>query len=161
MLHEFIVEQRLVIIERTQLRVKNRTWPSVSADELEFGVPLFLTQLSETLRLEATAEPFPEREIQTDGGRHGAELMSRGYSIAQVVQDYGDICQVITELAVETNFAITAEAQSPPRSFRRSITAWTSALPARSPSMRGSHGRSTRPRRSNGSATPRTRRATS
>ncbi|MDP2321526.1 MAG: sensor histidine kinase [Acidobacteriota bacterium] len=109
MLHEFIVEQRPVIIERTRLRVKNRTWPSVSADELEFGVPLFLTQLAETLRLEATAEPFPEGEIQSDGERHGAEMMSRGYSIAQVVQDYGDICQVVTELAVESHLPITAE----------------------------------------------------
>jgi signal transduction histidine kinase len=70
---------------------------------------LFLTQLAATLRLEATPEPFPEGEIQSDGERHGAELMGRGYSIAQVVQDYGDMCQVITELAVETNFPITAE----------------------------------------------------
>ena len=54
MLHKFIDDQRSEIIERTRRRVKSRTWPSVSADELEFGVPLFLTQLSETLRLEST-----------------------------------------------------------------------------------------------------------
>ncbi len=109
MLHEFIVAQREAIIERTRARVQRRAWPSVSVDELEHGVPLFLTQLSETLRLEATAAPFPEGDIDTDAARHGAEMLSRGFSVAQVVQDYGDICQVVTELAVETRSAISAE----------------------------------------------------
>jgi len=109
MLHEFIVDQRPAIIERTRLRLKTRTWPSVSDDELEHGVPLFLTQLSETLRLESTSEPFPPNDIDQTAARHGAEMLSQGYSIAQVVQDYGDICQVITELAVETHSPITSE----------------------------------------------------
>ncbi|MGE3491221.1 MAG: sensor histidine kinase [Vicinamibacterales bacterium] len=109
MLHEFIVLQRDVIIERTRARVRRRTWPSVSADELEFGVPLFLTQLSETLRRESTAAPFPEGDIDANAAQHGAEMLSRGYSVAQVVQDYGDICQVVTELAVEAQLPITAE----------------------------------------------------
>jgi len=109
MLHEFIVAQRDVIVEKTRARMKRRIWPSVSNDELEFGVPLFLTQLSETLRRESTAMPFPEGEIDSDGGRHGAEMLSRGYSIAQVVQDYGDICQAVTELAVETQTPIAAD----------------------------------------------------
>jgi len=109
MLHEFIVAQREVIIERTRARVEKRAWPSVSVDELDYGVPLFLTQLSETLRRESTPSPFPEREIDGDAGRHGAEMLSRGYSVAQVVQDYGDICQVITEMALETGSLMTSE----------------------------------------------------
>ena len=43
----------------------SRPWPSVSTDELEYGVPLFLTQLSETLRLEATDTPFPAGAVGT------------------------------------------------------------------------------------------------
>jgi signal transduction histidine kinase len=109
MLHEFIVAQRSAIIERTRSRVQGRAWPSVSIDELEHGVPLFLTQLSETLRLESTTSPFPTTDIDHTAARHGAEMLSRGYSVAQVVQDYGDICQVVTELAVETGSAITSE----------------------------------------------------
>lgn len=109
MLHEFIVAQREAIIERTRARVQRRTWPSVSVDELEHGVPLFLTQLSETLRRESTTAPFPAGDIDTTAAHHGAEMLSRGYSIAQVVQDYGDICQVITELAVEIHSPITGE----------------------------------------------------
>ncbi len=89
--------------------MQSRAWPSVSVDELEHGVPLFLTQLSETLRLESTSAPFPPNDIDQTAARHGAEMLSRGYSISQVVQDYGDICQVITALAVETHSPITAE----------------------------------------------------
>ncbi len=32
---------------------------------------------------------------------HGKELLELGYSVDQVVHDYGDICQAITDLAVE------------------------------------------------------------
>ena len=50
MLHEFIDLNRDAIIARTRDRVRSRPWPSVAPGELEHGVPLFLTQLAETLR---------------------------------------------------------------------------------------------------------------
>jgi len=109
MLQDFIVAQRDTIIERARVRVRGRAWPSVSSAELEFGVPLFLTQLTETLRLESSGEPFPSGNIGSSATQHGAELLGQGYSVAQVVQDYGDICQVVTALAVETRTPITSE----------------------------------------------------
>ena len=63
MLFEFIVANREDIIRRTGERVRGRAWPSVSSREIEHGVPLFLTQLSETLRSEATATPFSSDAI--------------------------------------------------------------------------------------------------
>ncbi|MDP3718931.1 MAG: ATP-binding protein [Acidobacteriota bacterium] len=109
MLHDFIIAQRQTIIERARARVQKRTWPSVSSQELEFGVPLFLTQLTETLRLESTGEPFLPGDICNTATHHGAEMTGHGYSISQVVQDYGDICQVVTELAMESRMPITNE----------------------------------------------------
>lgn len=109
MLHQFIVANRDVIIERTRHRVQGRPWPSVSTKELEHGVPLFLTQLAETLRLESTSVPFPTGAIGNSASQHGGELLGLGFSVAQVVQDYGDICQAITELALETHAPITTE----------------------------------------------------
>jgi signal transduction histidine kinase len=41
--------------------------------------------------------------------QHGAELSAAGFSVAQVVHDYGDICQTITEIAVEQHAPITVE----------------------------------------------------
>ena len=41
--------------------------------------------------------------------RHGRDLLARGFTVSQVVHDYGDICQAVTELAVEQNAPITTE----------------------------------------------------
>jgi signal transduction histidine kinase len=109
MLHEFIAVNRDAIITRTGERVRNRQWPSVAVGELEYGVPQFLTQLSETLRLEATATPFPGDAITATAARHGADLLRLGFSVSQVVNDYGDICQAITALAVEQQSPITVD----------------------------------------------------
>jgi signal transduction histidine kinase len=109
MLYEFITMHRAAIQARTTDRVRGRPWPSISRDELEHGVPLFLTQLSETLRFEGTETPFSDDAIGNTAARHGAELLAAGFSVAQVVHDYGDICQAITEIAVEQRAPITVE----------------------------------------------------
>jgi signal transduction histidine kinase len=40
-------------------------------------------------------------EIGVTAARHGHELLQRGFTVDQVVHDYGDLCQAITELAFE------------------------------------------------------------
>ena len=72
-------------------------------------MPLFLTQLAETLRLEATDTPFPAGAIGSTAARHGEALSEAGFTVSQVVQDYGDICQAITEVALEQQAPITVE----------------------------------------------------
>src|SRR3954462_9301313 len=64
MLHEFITMYQDAIVVRTRQKLTNRPWPLTSTSELEHGVPRFLAQLSETLRLEQTAAPF-----EPGGGR--------------------------------------------------------------------------------------------
>ena len=109
MLFEFIVLNREDIVNRTRKKVRERAWPSVSDHEIEHGVPLFLTQLADTLRLETTPQPFSSDAIGSTATQHGAELLAAGFSVAQVVHDYGDICQVITEIAIEQHAPITVE----------------------------------------------------
>jgi signal transduction histidine kinase len=109
MLFEFIALNREDIVTRTRNRVRGRAWPSVSDQEIEHGVPLFLTQLADTLRLEMTAEPFSSDAVGVTATRHGAELLAAGFNVAQVVHDYGDICQAITEIAIEQHAPITVE----------------------------------------------------
>jgi len=81
-------------------------------------VPLFLQQLINTLcdeylahaRRFAKAEPaVPGAAISRGASRHGAELLRQGYSVDQVVRDYGDVCQAVTEMAIEQKAAITTE----------------------------------------------------
>jgi signal transduction histidine kinase len=109
MLHEFIEMNRDLIISRTRDRVRGRPWPSVATGELEHGVPLFLTQLAETLRLETTSSPYPDDAIGATAARHGGNLLQLGFTLSQVVHDYGDICQAITALAVEQHAPISVE----------------------------------------------------
>jgi hypothetical protein len=98
MLHRSVSANRDELLARTRAKVSSRPWPSASAQELENGIPLFLSQLSETLRLEPGRVPFPDDSIGSTAARHGGELLARGYAIWQVVHDYGDVCQAITEL---------------------------------------------------------------
>jgi signal transduction histidine kinase len=109
MLHEFITTNRDGIIARTREKLTDRPWPLVSTSELDHGVPLFLTQLTETLRWETTPTPFSQRAIAASAVKHGRELRALGFNISQVVHDYGDICQAITEVAVEHHLPITTE----------------------------------------------------
>jgi signal transduction histidine kinase len=109
MLYEFVTNNREAIISRTQQKLTNRPWPLASTSEMEHGVPLFLTQLSETLRLEATSTPFLTSTMSSSAALHGRDLLALGFSVSQVVHDYGDICQAVTELAVELDAPITTE----------------------------------------------------
>jgi signal transduction histidine kinase len=108
-LYEFITSSKNAILERARSKVMARTFPPSTANELESGLPLFLTQLAETLRLRGTPKPFSPTAIGTSAGKHGLDLLEQGWTIAQVVHDYGDICQAVTEAAVERRLNIRSE----------------------------------------------------
>jgi signal transduction histidine kinase len=110
MLYEFVATYRDAIIARSREKLTARPWPSASAHELENGVPLFLTQLSEKLQSESSGPPPLSRSaLGASATLHGRDLMALGFTVSQVVHDYGDICQAITELAIEQNAPITTE----------------------------------------------------
>jgi signal transduction histidine kinase len=94
--------------------------------DLAFGIPLFLDQLIKTLRVEQSrgGEIGPavsrlvgrvspksscQSEIGTSATLHGRELSAHGFTIDQVVHEYGDLCQVITGLALELDSPIQTE----------------------------------------------------
>lgn len=109
MLHDFIELNRDELVARTSGKAASRPFESRNPQDIEYGVPLFLEQLVGTLRREKTGSPFPPNEIGSSAAKHGRELLGMGFTIAQVVHDYGDICQAITELAIELKAPITAE----------------------------------------------------
>ena len=102
MLHDFIVTHRQEIISRCHAKVAARL-PVANEAEI-YGVPLFLDQLMDVLRLGLGSNPaIAESAIQ-----HGRELLKKGFTVSQVVHDYGDVCQSITQLAIERNAAFSA-----------------------------------------------------
>jgi signal transduction histidine kinase len=108
-LFEFIVNNRSEILALAREKIMARKWPAVSQQELEHGLPLFLTQLTETLRLRSTPQPFSVSAIGTSAAKHGGEALAERFTVAQVVHDYGDLCQAITQSAVEKQQGISAE----------------------------------------------------
>lgn len=109
MLADFVIENRDAIIAVARARVASRTCPEPSAAELENGVPAFLDQLAAALRIAESSEVVDHDQIGSSAGRHGHDLLRLGLTVGQVVHDYGDVCQAITQLAVAQRLPIATE----------------------------------------------------
>ena len=79
--------------------------PPPTEVEIDHGVPVFLDQLVDALRLGLTSSP----EIGSSAVKHGHDLLLQGCTVSQVVHDYGDVCQSITDLALEKNAPISTD----------------------------------------------------
>jgi signal transduction histidine kinase len=115
MMHEFLTENRGELIERCRMKVAQRPAPKATAEELDHGITLFLDQIIKTLKAEESAHAGESQrlsgpasgvdavlsEMGIGAKEHGRELLQHGFTIEQVVHDYGDLCQSVTDLAVE------------------------------------------------------------
>ena len=111
MLHEFLSTHRQEILARTKAKVIARPIPAATQAEI-VGIPLFLDQLIEILRSSGAlgAEAGTRAGAMAQGAAtHGASLLDRGFTVAQVVHDYGGVCQAVTELAEETKAPIAVD----------------------------------------------------
>jgi signal transduction histidine kinase len=106
MLSEFVTANREEIIARCRAKVAARMAPRATELELEHGIPLFLDLLVATLHTKRRAAGS---RVDATATLHGSELLRSGFTIAQVVHDYGDACQAITELAIELAAPITTQ----------------------------------------------------
>jgi signal transduction histidine kinase len=104
-LHEFIAVNQEEIVRRCRAKVATRSIPPSTEREFDHGVPVFLDQLKDALRFGRITSP----EIGKSAGQHGHDLLRQGFTVSQVVHDYGDVCQAITELAVELNASISTD----------------------------------------------------
>jgi hypothetical protein len=102
-LQEFIGINRDELIRRCRSKVAIRSSPPPTEAEIAHGVPLFLAQLVEELR----DGPSETDEITQAAVKHGHELLLQGFTVGQVVHDYGDVCQSVTDLAVELSAPIS------------------------------------------------------
>ena len=113
MLHAFLTANRTALITRCKNKVAERCAPSENLAALEHGVPLFLQLLVEALRLHKNPSDLGSTPVVTEisraAGIHGVDLLLQGYSVEQVVRDYGDVCQSVTELASEQDESISTD----------------------------------------------------
>jgi signal transduction histidine kinase len=115
MMHEFLTANRTELIARCRAKVAQRAPPGLPEKELAHGVSVFLDQLIKTLLVEKTATPMRSRKVSGPSGggkpnlseigesatQHGRELQRHGFTAEEVVHDYGDLCQAISDLAFE------------------------------------------------------------
>src|SRR5688500_17184379 len=106
MLQEFVELHRDELIRRCREKVSRRSLPLPTEAELAHGVPLFLDQLVAALR---SGGEGMNPAIADGALLHGQELLRHGFTVSQVVHDYGDVCQSITELAMELDAPIATE----------------------------------------------------
>ena len=122
MMHNFLSNNRSDLISRCKTKVAQRLKREATEAQLVNGVPLFLDQLIKTLEAEDVDDSAASLRISGPSGgdvvalselgesasAHGKQLLVLGYTVDQVVHDYGDLCQAITDLAFERDapFAI-------------------------------------------------------
>ena len=118
MLSEFLTANHDELIKRCKEKAARRFEPASAPSAPGHGVPLFLLQLGYVLREEASAQFSENAEgpgapsksgIDSAAESRGAELLKHGYTIDQVVHEYGDVCQSVTELAVEKKEPISTD----------------------------------------------------
>lgn len=114
-MHDFLANNHDDLIVRCAEKVARRPKRAATKQQLENGIPMFLDQLTRTLEAEQEGEVGAGTSISGASGgdatrlsemgvsaaAHGKELLKLGYTVDQVVHDYGDLCQAITDLAVE------------------------------------------------------------
>jgi signal transduction histidine kinase len=112
MLHEFLAENRAELERRCMAKGAQRPAPTRGSSDTQFGVPLFIGQLIDTLRDDQAAcvgakSAEHANDIGNTAKQHGTELLRNGFSVDEVVHNYGDLCQAITELALERKMPIS------------------------------------------------------
>jgi hypothetical protein len=104
-LGEFLITNREELILRCRTRAATIPgWPSSRA-VLERGIPLFLTQLIQELRHDSSQTAV----MRKTAIEHGRDLFLQGFSVSQVVHDYGNVCQCVCDLALERAFPIDTD----------------------------------------------------
>jgi signal transduction histidine kinase len=105
MLREFIALNRDEIIRRCKEKVAARSIPPPEGTVVDRGVPMFLDQLGDALG----QGPVSSIEISASAIQHGHDLLRQGFTVSQVVHSYGDVCQAITDLAVQIDAPISID----------------------------------------------------
>jgi len=109
MLSEFISQHRQEILDLTRQRVLVRMAPRPTESEVEHGVPLFLDQLIDVLKEQSARGASSDPKLGRSAAGHGGDRLRVGFTVDQLVHDYGDVSQAITELAVDRNTPISTD----------------------------------------------------
>jgi len=93
----------------------DRSEPETAEYDLAQGIPVFFDQLVGVLAYEQQAQ-HGSTDVERDSGANteiretathqGHHLLEQGFTLEQVVRNYGDVCQAVTSLAFETKVPV-------------------------------------------------------
>lgn len=104
MLRDLLDENHDEIVARARERVAQRRAPRAQEAQVEHGVPLLLKQIGAIL---ASADEGVVA-LKRTAAAHGHELLKQDFTLAQIVYGYGDVCQVVADLAKDKHLPIPA-----------------------------------------------------
>ncbi len=121
MMSSFLATHREELVRRCKAKVVVRPARRATDAQLRNGIPMFLDQLQRTLEAEEAHQPLESLRISGPPGgdalfisemgvtasAHGKQLLALGFSVDEVVHDYGDLCQAITDLAFKLDSPFT------------------------------------------------------
>lgn len=122
MLYEFLKANRAKLIAMCASKAGLRKPAAVP--DTDHGIPMFMDQLIETFRIEQTPAALARQaagprgrpslvlvptDIASAASSHGAAMRHSGLTVDQVVRGYGDLCQALTELAMERDAPISVD----------------------------------------------------
>lgn len=107
MLQGLIEVHRDVIIAKAKRMLADRCAPGAPALELESAIPQLLAQLSQAIEAEYSGRHPPDR-IGPAAARQGRDLFALGFTLSEVVHHYGDICQAVTQVAMDEQATVPA-----------------------------------------------------
>lgn len=113
MLSEFLTTNKDELTKRCKAKAAARAGRPGTSTESGAGVPALIGQLITTLQdpmmgTPGSSAPLPT-SIASSAGERGAELFREGFTVDQVVHDYGDLCQALTELARDNQVPISVD----------------------------------------------------
>ncbi|MGX9713294.1 sensor histidine kinase [Janthinobacterium lividum] len=118
MMYEFLINNRANLAMRCREKIALRPGRRASELQMKHGVPMFVDQLIRTVEIEKALNPLGNHssigkssggiavyEIGISAAAHGRALLELDFSVDQVIHDYGELWQAITDLAIENNEA--------------------------------------------------------
>ncbi|HUR40019.1 MAG TPA: RsbRD N-terminal domain-containing protein [Verrucomicrobiae bacterium] len=109
MLLRLLTQHRDEIVERCRAKAAGRTDPLATPSELQHGIPIFINQLIEMLAEGRRRADEARRDTNNTAALHGREMLQHGFTIDQVVHDYGDLCQAVSDVALEKKISFEVD----------------------------------------------------
>jgi hypothetical protein len=109
MLSELLAHHREELVSRAHKRLANRAVAPAVETELMAGLATFLDQLRRSLRVAPADQRTESGALLRTARLRGGDFFRHGLTAARIVEDYGDLCEVVIGFANERQAPLSNE----------------------------------------------------